>query len=158
MSAPLCIKQTCNPRTVPCGAVFDRIFCKMQKSLKQINSSERPPLRPPLWFCTRAKSPKYFKHSLPLFLLPSLSFFGAVSGHGGNTLQYIYANSPQLEWQKLVSIGINEEPDGEQADTAAKCLAKELDWQSAEPKGGKGKFNCVDPYWWGPVMGWFVPV
>lgn len=82
-------------------------FWKDAKIIKRVI-----PLRnPPLQSCTGAKSPKYFKHSLSLFL--SL-FIGAVSGNRENVLEYIYANFPQLESQELRSIGICEKPDGKQ--------------------------------------------
>lgn len=144
------------PSTVPCMSVYDWIFWKDAQIIKRVI-----PLRnPPLQFCTRAKSPKYFKHPLPLsFCLYWRCFrqqrkcFGiylckfCTAGVIGITIN---RNMWKTWWRTsgpILILGI-----------AGNCLAEESDWQSAVPMGRKRKFNCVDPYWWGLVMGWFVPV
>ena len=76
---------------------------KMQKSLKQSHSSEKSP------------SPILYPSQIPKILQTFTRSLLALFQARENVLEYIYANSPQLESQELRSIGMCEKPDGEQA-------------------------------------------
>lgn len=75
----------------------------MHKSLKQSNSSENSPS--PLLY--RRQIPKILQTITPSFPPPSLlEPFQATGEGGGDVLEYVYANFPQLESQELRSIGM----------------------------------------------------
>lgn len=97
-----------NTSTVSC-MVSNWIIWEDAKIIKS-HSSEK--FLSPILYPSQIPPPKYFKHSLTLFL--SL-FICTFSCNTENILQYLYANFSQLESKELQLIVICEKPDGEQA-------------------------------------------
>lgn len=138
---------------VPCKSGYQRIFWDDARMIKTESLLREPPL--PFNNSVPEPNPQNTSN------IPSL-FIGTVSGSRENVFGIylckistavvtgITINRDMWKWRTSSPILI--------FGTTANCLAKEWDWRSRVPKGRKRKFNCVDPYWWGRVIGRFVPV